>query len=431
MISFSSTDGDMLGTAVPHGRFPGAIGSLILEKDNNRARILRLLRRHGAMPRVELVRRTNLSAATVSSITSDYISNGVMSETDEEPVSTAARGRPPVNLAFHPSFARVAAASVRMDVIDATIADFQGNVLARELVPCTTRDLQGEDVANACAEAIETVLSSAPGPRPSAIGVALQGVVDPSAGQQIWSPIAAARNADIVTPLVDRFRVPVVIENDAAATALAVVSRDSRLQKGLVAVLMIGHGVGMGLLTDGGPFPGTHGFSSEIGHVRRQPAGAQCRCGQRGCIEAYLADYALYRDARSVANLAITSHQQPSEEQMVNLVRRAEDGDSAMRRLFDEAGASLSDAVRVVASVLAPHHIAVTGSGMRGFHLMKDSFEAGLAESLDPSYDPLSKIVLDHGGTELIVAGMVQLALERLDTDVAAGTTSNAAASGS
>lgn len=429
MDFLSPNSADMLDATTARGGFLGAIGSQVVKKNNSQARILRLLRRHGAMPRVELVRRTGLSAASVSSITSDFISNGVMSEASEETLSAAARGRPPVNLAFRPDYARVAATSMRMDVIDAAIADFQGNVLARELIPCNTRDLRGAEVSHACADAIETVLASVPGPRPSAIGMAFQGIVDPSAGEQVWSPISAARNADVTTPLSERFRVPVVIENDAAATGLAVVSRNSHLQQGLVAVLMIGHGVGMGLLADGGPFPGTHGFSSEIGHVRRQPAGAQCRCGQRGCIEAYLADYALYRDARSVANLPITSHQQPSEDQMADLVRRAEAGDGTLRRLFDEAGASLSDAVRIVASVLAPSRIAITGSGMRGFHLMKNGFEAGLAESLAPSYDPLSRIDLDHGGTELIVAGMVQLALQRLDMDVADGTTSIAASS--
>lgn len=94
------------------------------------------------MPRVELVRRTGLSAAAVSTITSDLIGNGVLVEAAEEPATGNARGRPPVNLAFNPGFGRVAAASIRMDVIDAVIADFQGNILARELIPCTTRDLQ-------------------------------------------------------------------------------------------------------------------------------------------------------------------------------------------------------------------------------------------------------------------------------------------------
>ena len=373
------------------------------------------------MPRVELVRRTGLSAAAVSTITSDLIAQGVLVEAAEEPAAGNSRGRPPVNLAFQPDFACVGAASIRMDVIDAVIADFQGNILARELIPCTTRDLKGDEASHACGDAIERVMASLPGLAPGALGIAFQGIVDPAAGRQVWSPILAARNIDVVSPLAERFQVPVVIENDAAATALAVTSRDSRLQDGLVAVLMIGHGVGMGLLSDGGPFPGTHGFSSEIGHVRRQPAGAQCRCGQRGCIEAYLADYALYRDARSIANLPIANHQQPSEDQMMVLVERAEGGDAGLQRLFDEAGASLSDAVRTVASVLAPHRIAIAGSGMRGFHLMKAGFEAGLRDSLDPSYDPLSRIVIAEGSVELIVEGMVQLALQRADAELANG----------
>lgn len=375
------------------------------------------------MARVELGRRTGLSAAAVSTITSDLIQSGILSEAPGEPQNGAVRGRPPVDLQFNPAYARVAAASIRMDVIDAAVADFQGNVLAREQVSCNSRDLSGEEVSTACADAVERVMGRLPGIQAGALGLAVQGIIDPMHGQQVWSPVLATRDTDLVSPLVRHFGVPVVLENDAAATALAVAAGDARLQQGLAAVLMIGHGVGMGLLIDGGPFPGTRGFSSEIGHVRRQPAGAQCRCGQRGCIEAYLADYALYRDARSIANLPITDHQQPSEEQMVALVRRAEEGDVTIRRLFDEAGASLADAVRVVSSILAPNRIAITGSGMRGFHLMRSAFEMGLRDALDPSHGALSQIIVHEGGTELIVQGMVQLALDRLDAEIAAGAT--------
>jgi predicted NBD/HSP70 family sugar kinase len=238
----------------------------------------------------------------------------------------------------------------------------------------------------------------------------------------VWSPILSINDTDIMSPLGEHFGVPIVMENDAAATSLAAAQRQPELRHGLVGVLMIGHGVGMGLLADGGPFPGARGASSEIGHVRRQPAGAQCRCGQRGCIEAYLADYALYRDARTVTNLSITSHQQPSEQQMVDLVQRAEQGDNHVAGLFREAGAALADAVRVLASVLGPHRIAITGAALRGFHLMKPAFDQGVRESRTPTLDPERDIVLVPGGTELITAGMVHLALEQVDTSIIVDT---------
>ncbi|HZD25865.1 MAG TPA: ROK family protein, partial [Alphaproteobacteria bacterium] len=308
------------------------------ERESNRGRLLRQLRRHGPMARVDLGRRTGLSAAAVSTITSELIGNGVLVESADEPAAENLRGRPPVNLQLNPGYAGVAAASLRMDVVDAVVADFAGRILVREEFPCSTRALTGEQVVAQCAMAIDTVLSRAPGLPPSAIGLAVQGIIDPTVGRQVWSPILSIRDTDIVSPLADHFRVPIVMENDSAATALAAAQREPTLREGLVGVLMVGHGVGMGLLVDGGPFPGPRGASSEIGHVRRHPSGAQCRCGQRGCIEAYLADYALYRDARTVANLSMTSHQQPSERQMRDLVRRAEEGEPSVFSLFREAG---------------------------------------------------------------------------------------------
>jgi predicted NBD/HSP70 family sugar kinase len=371
------------------------------------------------MPRVELGRRTGLSAAAVSTITSDLIGNGVFVEATDEPAAENVRGRPPVNLQFKADYARVAAASLRMNVVDAVVADFAGRILIREQFPCATRSLSGEEVIVQCATAIDTVLSRVPGPPPSAIGLAVQGIIDPTVGRQVWSPILSIRDTDLVSPLADRFGVPIVMENDGAATALAAAQMLPELRQGLVGVLMAGHGVGMGLLVDGGPFPGTRGASSEIGHVRRQPAGAQCRCGQRGCIEAYLADYALYRDARTVADLSMTSHQQPSEQQMNELVKRAEQGEPHVVSLFREAGVALSDAVRVLAAVLGPDRIAIAGSALRGFHLMQPTFEQGLREFRIPALEPAGDVVIVPGGTELIVAGMVQLALERVDMSIA------------
>jgi predicted NBD/HSP70 family sugar kinase len=371
------------------------------------------------MPRVELGRRTGLSAAAVSTITSDLIANGVFVEAADEPTAENVRGRPPVNLQFKADYARVAAASLRMNVVDAVVADFAGRIVVREQFPCATRSLSGEEVIAQCATAIETVLSRVPGPPPNAIGLAVQGIIDPTIGRQIWSPILSIRDTDLVSPLTDHFGVPIVMENDAAATAVAAAQLVPSLRQGLVGVLMVGHGVGMGLLVDGGPFPGTRGASSEVGHVRRQPAGAQCRCGQRGCIEAYLADYALYRDARTVANLSMTSHQQPSEEQMIELVTRGEQGEPHVVSLFREAGVALSDAVRVVASVLLPDRIAIAGSALRGFHLMRPTFEQGLREFRIPALEPAKDVVIVPGGTELIVVGMVHLALERVDMSIA------------
>lgn len=390
-------------------------------RDTNRARLLRQLRRYGTMPRVALARRTRLSAGAVSAITGELIEEGILRELappPDEPAS-GSRGRPPVELGLNPAHARVAAVSIRMNLIEGVVADFSGRPVARHLVECQTRSLDAGAVVGRCAEAIAGALALAPGRGLRAIGLAAQGMVDPVAGRQLWSPVLRTGSMDLAAPLADRFGVPVLVENDAAATALALVRDFPDLQRGLVAVLMIGHGVGMGLLRDGGPFPGSRGFSSEIGHVRRTPGGAQCRCGQRGCIEAYLADYALYRDGRSLADLPHTDSQQPTDDQMAELIRRAAAGEAGLRALFVEAGAALSDAISVVGSVLAPRRIAVTGSGLRAFRLMEESFRSSLAQAFAPGLVPDRDVVFVPGGTERITAGMAHLALEAVDLDLA------------
>ncbi|MFX5578848.1 ROK family protein, partial [Acinetobacter baumannii] len=81
------------------------------------------------------------------------------------------------------------------------------------------------------------------------------------------------------------------------------------------------------------------------GHVKLAPNGPQCRCGQRGCIEAYLADYALYRDARTFVDLPPAVSQQPSEAQMAMLHQRALGGDPRFEQLVQQAGHALAEAV--------------------------------------------------------------------------------------
>src|SRR3546814_5927681 len=111
-------------------------------------------------------------------------------------------------------------------------------------------------------------------------------------------------------------------------------------------------------------------------------------------------------DGRSVADLPHTDAQQPSEAQMVELVRRGGAGEQAVRALFVEAGVALADAVSVVGSVLAPRRIAVTGSGLRGFDLMRPSFRAALERAFAPGLVPDRDVLIVAGGVERITAGM-------------------------
>jgi predicted NBD/HSP70 family sugar kinase len=160
---------------------------------------------------------------------------------------------------------------------------------------------------------------------------------------------------------------------------------------------------------------GDGGVGREIGHVKLAPDGPQCRCGQRGCIEAYLADYALYRDARTVVDLPPAEAQQPTEPQMELLRALALHGDPRLQLLFRQAGRALADAVAVTVSLLRPNHVILTGPGLQAFPMMRMAYEQRLGEALLPWLLKRTAIHIRPSTTATVVDGMVQRTLQMVD----------------
>jgi len=205
-----------------------------------------------------------------------------------------------------------------------------------------------------------------------------------------------------------------VMMNDAVAVALSLAAAEPALAQGLSATIMVGHGVGMGVIVDGEARWGA-GAGSEIGHVKLAPDGPQCRCGQRGCIEAYLADYALYRDARTFLDLPPALSQQPSEAQMALLRERALGGDPRLEHLFRQAGRALAEAVAATISVLRPNHVILAGPGLQAFDMMRHAYEERLDQAVLPWLLKSTAIHLRPSGSATIVDGMVRRTLRVVD----------------
>jgi predicted NBD/HSP70 family sugar kinase len=197
--------------------------------------------------------------------------------------------------------------------------------------------------------------------------------------------------------------------------ALSAVAQEPALGRGLSATIIVGHGVGMGVLLDGETALGHTGVGSEIGHVKLAPDGPQCRCGQRGCIEAYVADYALYRDARTFVDLPPADAQQPSEAQMALLRARTLEGDPRLAALFRQAGRAMAAAVASTVSVLLPDHVILTGTGLLAFPMMRETYEQQLEAAVLPWLRKRTAIHIRPSTTTNIVEGMVRRALREVD----------------
>jgi predicted NBD/HSP70 family sugar kinase len=401
-------------------------------RGSNRGRLVEVLRRQGPLPRVELARSTGLSFPAVSAITSRLISEELLREAETETAAVPwpddaddedadalngrRRGRPAVQLTLNPEFGRIIAVSLRMNLIETLIADFDGAGLAQSRLALATRALDAGGLCDLVIGQIEAMLEATATPRHRllGIGIALQGIVNADTGRHLWSPALSITDVDLAKPVRQAFGVEVVMANDAVAVALALAAADPVLAQGLSATIMVGHGVGMGVVLDGEARWGA-GAGSEIGHVKLAPNGSQCRCGQRGCIEAYLADYALYRDARTFIDLPPAASQQPSEAQMTLLLERARAGDPRLSHLFQQAGHALAEAVAATISVLRPNHLILAGPGLQAFDMMRRAYEERLEQAVLPWLLKSTTIHVRPSESAAIVDGMVRRTLRVVD----------------
>jgi predicted NBD/HSP70 family sugar kinase len=382
---------------------------------------------------VELARSTGLSFPAISAITSKLIAEGLLREAETEPNAAMSwpddageedadgsngrrRGRPAVLLTLNPEFGRIIAVSLRMNLIETMISDFSGSGLAQSRLELTTRALDADAVCDLMIAQINGILDATATPRDRllGIGIALQGIVNPDTGRHLWSPALSITDIDLAKPIRQAFGVEVVMANDAVAVALALVAAEPALAQGLSATIMVGHGVGMGVVVDGEARWGADA-GSEIGHVKVALNGPQCRCGQRGCVEAHLADYALYRDARTFLDLPPAASQQPSEAQMALLRERALSGDPRLEQLFRQAGYALAEAVAATISVLRPHHVILAGPGLQAFDMMRRAYEERLEQAVLPWLLKSTTIYMRPSESVAIVDGMVRRTLRVVD----------------
>jgi predicted NBD/HSP70 family sugar kinase len=127
-------------------------------------------------------------------------------------------------------------------------------------------------------------------------GIGVPGVVAPGGGEVSHAVnLGLGRDTvDLAALLADLAPAPVVVENDVNAAAVGVHASDPAA--GDLALLSVGTGLAAGLVVDGVLRRGSSGVAGEIGHLRVDPQGPLCGCGQRGCLEAVSSGQALARE---------------------------------------------------------------------------------------------------------------------------------------
>jgi glucokinase len=164
---------------------------------------------------------------------------------------------------------------------------------------------------------------------------------------------------------------PVWLESDANAAALAEWEMGAGKATGLqsMAMITLGTGVGSGIILDGKVWHGMFGMGGEVGHATVDPNGPACPCGSRGCLELYASANGLMRLARGIAE---TDSASSALRQLVNrsegfsprdVASLAELGDASACEAFRRVGFHLGIGLANLINTLDLPMIVV-GGGM-------------------------------------------------------------------
>jgi glucokinase len=183
--------------------------------------------------------------------------------------------------------------------VAAGLVDSHGEILARNRTPMVTTGAPSNGLA-AVSTAIHGLFSGASSQNQiAAIGVCAPGPLNPRTGVIINPPnLPIWHNYPLAEEMRRVYDVPVRVDNDANAAALAEAKWGAGRGYRDFFYATVGTGIGTGIIFDGRIFHGKTGAAAEGGHMGVDRNGPVCNCGKRGCIETLAAGPAIARRAR-------------------------------------------------------------------------------------------------------------------------------------
>ena len=215
-----------------------------------------------------------------------------------------------------------------------------------------------------------------------AIGISCGGPLDSKKGIILSPPnLPGWDNLPVTKILNDKFNVPVYLQNDANACALAEWKYGAGKGTRNMIFLTFGTGLGAGLILDGKLYTGTNDLAGEIGHIRLAEDGPLAY-GKNGSFESFCSGSGIARMAQSVIKKKLSMGEKVPFIDRENgikeistkiLAEAALKGDKTALEIFKESGKYLGIGLSILIDVLNPQRIVIGSVYARNPQLFNES----------------------------------------------------------
>lgn len=321
--------------------------NMLTVRRENRASILKLINDNGPTSRKDIADTLGLTQAAVTLICNDLLKEGILFETGIN-VKNSGAGRRKVLLDINYNVAYVYAISIESQYTTIAISNLKGEKIAIEKIKTDTNLSEDKfllSVSKICKKLEKEYLSL--DKKIVAAGVGITGIVDKQNGISkhaygIWD-----KEVKISKILEKKLLVPVYVENNVNAFALAELIYGIGREYDNLMVIKWGPGVGCSLIIDQEIYEGRHSKAAELGHFIIDKNGEKCKCGRRGCLETKVSYKALCK---------IKTFKEDNFGEVYQKVIDKKEG-----KAFNDAIDNFARIIINSATIMAPNRIILTG----------------------------------------------------------------------
>ncbi len=323
----------------------------------NRSAVLSRLYFDGPLSRQELAQLTGLSAATISNVTAALLEDRLILEAG---LVGSDGGRPRILLRVNPRYGRVVGINVGETGVKVELFDLTMGRLATAERPMWTARPDPHEVVAHLVSGLAEVTADIEHDSILGVGVGLPGAVQRGPRVQVhaqtigWDGVPIE---DLVRSAA--VRAPLFFDNGAKTQGQAELWFGAGRGCRHAVIALIGSGVGAAVITNGSTYQGATSSAGEWGHTVIVYGGRECRCGARGCLEAYIGAESIlarYQRARRGPRVAGLDEQAGLAEMMA-----AAGTSRTAARILEETAGYLGAGIANLINLFNPERIVLGG----------------------------------------------------------------------
>jgi predicted NBD/HSP70 family sugar kinase len=327
-------------------------------RKTNRAAALWELYLHGAMSRQEIGTATGVSLATVSNVVGELLEQGVVVESGLE---DSTGGRPRALVEVNAGYGYVIGVDIGETAFLVELFDLHMTALASHRSSTDVTRLDPQDALAHVVEGIERVIADSGVTEQDVlgVGVGVPGLVELTNGAVVHGQSIGWDAVPFGALLRERVALPILIDNGAKTLGQAETWFGAARGVDDAVIALLGIGVGTSIITDRRLYRGSTSSAGEWGHTTIVVDGRLCRCGARGCLEAYIGAGAV---AARYDELAGRRHRGSTDlEKRVGRIVAAGDTDPVAAQVLDETATYLGVGIANLANLFNPQRVVVGG----------------------------------------------------------------------